>query len=226
MTTPDKIARLPAPLRHRLNRCLQDGQPAAQLAGWLNAQPDAKTMLATEFAGDPITEADLNTWMAGDYLIWEMQQETLATVRQCGADVAELRQACPGSLADQLALCLTAQIAVAMRQFPSASHRHSSVGRVPPPGTPPETAVDSADSPTPLQHLHLMAMSLAALRQGDFAAHRRHRDREKLDAVKKLYRAEKAAFKKEVKVAKEGFKGVHISDEERERFHQELLRTF
>ena len=197
MIPSNKIARLPASLRTRLNRMLQEGEPVPQITQWLNTEPGIKQSLGSDFDGLPITEADLNEWASDGYLQWEMQQEVLATVRQCGIEVTELRQACRSNLSDQLAICLTAQIAVAMGQT-------------------------SAD----LKSLHSLAVASAGLRRGDFIAHRRRLQREKLDASIKSFRAEKAAFKKRLKAAKEGFKGRPISDEERERFHQELLRTF
>src|SRR5208337_1565805 len=83
---------------------------------WLNALPEVIAVLAAEFDGQPINEVNLTNWKLGGYRDWEAQQEALEAVRRFGADSAELTQAAGGQLADQLAVCLTARIAVALQQ--------------------------------------------------------------------------------------------------------------
>ncbi len=65
MTRIGKIARLPHELREELNRRLQDGEPGAELVGWLNELPEVQTVLAEHFAGRPITEQNLSEWKTG-----------------------------------------------------------------------------------------------------------------------------------------------------------------
>src|ERR1039458_1752892 len=129
MTRHGKIARLPHPVREQINRRLQNGEANKQTAEWLNTLPEVRSLLEAEFDGQPINEVNLSNWKLGGYRDWEAQQKALAAVRQFGADSAELsraapvsqlKQAMPGTqLADQLALCLTARIAVALKKLPS-----------------------------------------------------------------------------------------------------------
>ena len=119
MTRKGKIARLPQPIREQINRRLQNGEEGKQIAEWLNTLPEVDRLMAAEFDGQPINETNLSNWKLGGYRDWEAQQEALEAVRRFGADAAELGQAAGGQLADQLALCLTARIAVALRQPPS-----------------------------------------------------------------------------------------------------------
>src|ERR1022692_2843060 len=119
MTRKGKIARLPQAIREQINRRLQNGAEGKQIAEWLNALPEAFAVLAAEFDGQPINEVNLSNWKLGGYHDWEAQQEALEAVRRFGSDAAELSQAAGGQLADQLAVCLTARIAVALQRPPS-----------------------------------------------------------------------------------------------------------
>ena len=49
-----KIARLPRPLRHELNRRLADNLDGGAILNWLNALPEVKAVLARDFGGEPI----------------------------------------------------------------------------------------------------------------------------------------------------------------------------
>jgi hypothetical protein len=159
MTRKGKIARLPQPIREQINRRLQNGEEGKQIAEWLNALPEAIAVLAAEFDGQPISDVNLSNWKLGGYRDWEAQQEALEAVRRIGGDAAELSQAAGGQLADQLAVCLTARIAVALQRTP----------------------VDGADPAEELQRLRQLCADLVALRKGDHNAQRLRIEREKLD---------------------------------------------
>src|ERR1017187_10325087 len=145
MTRHGKIARLPHPIREQINRRLQNGEANKQTAEWLNTLPEVRSLLEAEFDGQPINEVNLSNWKLGGYRDWEAQQKALAAVRQFGADSAELSQAANGQFADQLALCLTARIAVALQQ--------------------PASGGD--DPAQQLQKLRQLCGDLVALRKGD-----------------------------------------------------------
>ncbi len=112
-----KIASLPQPVREQVNRRLQNGEATAQIAAWLNNLPEARDLMAAEFAGATIKKTDLAGWKLGGYRNWEAQQEALEAAAQFGQDAAEIARADGGQLADHLALCLTARLAVALRRL-------------------------------------------------------------------------------------------------------------
>ena len=117
MTRTGKIARLPRDTREQLNRRLEDGQPGAQLAVWLNALPEVQTMLAREFAGRAISEQNLSEWKQGGYRDWLARQDALAQVRELAADAEELADATDGALAEHLASVLTARYAALLADW-------------------------------------------------------------------------------------------------------------
>src|ERR1039458_321717 len=165
MTRKGKIARLPQAIREQINHRLQNGAEGKQIAEWLNALPEVIAVLAAEFDGQPINEVNLSNWKLGGYRDWEQQQEALEAVRRFGADAAELSQAAGGQLADQLAVCLAARIAVALQQ----------------------PASDGDDPATQLQRLRQLCLALVALRKGDHNAEWLRIERGKLELDLKKY---------------------------------------
>jgi len=111
MTRTGKIARLPRDLREQLNRRLADGEPGIHLVEWLNRLPQVQQTLAECFSGREISEQNLSEWKQGGYRDWEARQETLAQARELAADAKEISEAADGSLADHLAMTLTARYA-------------------------------------------------------------------------------------------------------------------
>lgn len=111
MTRTGKIARLPRDLRHQLNRRLQDGEPGRRLVEWLNSLPQTREILAADFGGREISEQNLSEWKQGGYQDWRARQETLAGARELASDAEELAGAVEGSLADHLAMVLSARYA-------------------------------------------------------------------------------------------------------------------
>jgi len=77
MTRNGKIARLPQSIREQINRRLQNGEEAKQIAEWLNTLPEAIAILAAEFDGQAINDVNLSNWKLGGYRDWETQQEAL-----------------------------------------------------------------------------------------------------------------------------------------------------
>jgi hypothetical protein len=186
MTRIGKIARLPHPIREQVNQRLQNGDEGKQIAEWLNTLPEVQALMGAEFEGQPINETNLTNWKLGGYRDWEAQQEALAAVRRFGTDAGELSQAAGAQLADQLAICLTARIAVALQRTPSAGD----------------------DPAGQLQRLRQLCADLVALRKGDHNAQWLRIEREKLDLGLKKYDEQAAARKRENERAyKESKKG-------------------
>ena len=179
MTRHGKIARLPHSIREQINRRLQNSDEGREIVEWLNALPEVRAVVEAEFGGQPVSEMNLSNWRLGGYGDWEAQQEALAAVRRFGADAAEINQAAGGQLADQLAICLIARIAVALQQ--------------------PASGGD--DPAGELLRLRQLCADLVALRKGDQNAQWLRIEREKFDLVLKKAAAEEATRQKEIEEA-------------------------
>ncbi len=109
-----KIARLPAALRDQLGHRLDDGQPAASILAWLNAQPEAVKILRDQFGGVPVSPQNLSEWRAGGYLDWQRAQERLALARDFLAEAGGLGSTAPATVADAVACRLVLSLAALM----------------------------------------------------------------------------------------------------------------
>jgi hypothetical protein len=176
MTRHGKIARLPHAIREQVNRRLQNSDEGKEIVEWVNSLPEVRAIMDAEFGGQPVSEVNLSNWRLGGYRDWEAQQEALEAVRRFGADAAEINEAAGGQLADQLALCLMARIAVAWQKVPSGGD----------------------DPAGELQRLRQMCMDLVALRKGDQNAQRLRIERERIDLELKKDAAEKDARQREI----------------------------
>ncbi|MGD1085526.1 MAG: hypothetical protein ABSA47_12370 [Verrucomicrobiota bacterium] len=210
MTRRGKIARIPHSIREQINRRLQNGDGAAKIADWLNSLPKVKAIIAAEFDGQPINENNLSNWKLGGFLDWQEQQDSLEAVCRFGEDALELSQTAAAPLADQLALCLTARLAVALRQRPD----------------------DARDPAAQLQRLRQLCADLARLRRGDHNAQWLRLEqkrtegwlrlqRKKLDLSLRKYNDIVAERKKAKKAAKPAGDGS-VPKEVFDRFAEEL----
>jgi hypothetical protein len=120
MTRRGKIARLPLSIREQVNRRLDNGVEGKQIVQWLNSLPDVAAVMAAEFDGQAVNEPNLSHWKTGGYQDWREEQEAQNLTRQFVADAAQIARESGGEPAEKLAVCLTARIAVALRQMPSA----------------------------------------------------------------------------------------------------------
>ena len=159
-------------------------------------------MMAAEFEGAPIVEANVVSWKLGGFRHWEEQQEALEAAVQFGEDAAEIGQAAGGLLADHLALCLTARIAVALRQAPCAGE----------------------DAAGQLQRLRQLVGDLVALRKGDQSAQWLRIEREKLDSELRKFEEEEAARKRQIEKPKRDYKTYHASQEVHDQVDAMLKR--
>jgi hypothetical protein len=78
MTRNGKIARLPRLRRDELNRRLAANEDAGNLLAWLNAAPDVQTLLAREYAGEPVSKQNLHEWCQGGFVDWQTRQDLFA----------------------------------------------------------------------------------------------------------------------------------------------------
>ena len=173
MTRNGKIARLPLPVREQINRRLENGEEAKQIAEWLNTLPEVTSLMAAEFDGKPVSEVNMSNWKLGGYLDWEAEQAALQSARQFQSEAAQLSQAGGPQMANLLALCLTARLGAALR--------HTSAG---------------ADDPArALEELHRLRRDLVALRKGDHNQEWVKIQREKLELEIKKFEHQAAIQK-------------------------------
>ena len=110
-----KIARLPHSLREQLNQRLLDGQTSKTILPWLNALPEVKTLLAAEFASQPINRQNLFAWKKGGFRDWLIRRDSLEFIQNLENDEALGAQPLTSNFADKLARWLTLQYAAATR---------------------------------------------------------------------------------------------------------------
>jgi hypothetical protein len=159
MTRIGKIARLPRDIREQLNRRLHDGEPGTQLVVWLNALPDAQTILAREFSGRAISQQNLSEWKQGGYRDWLAHHDTLARARELAAGAKELADATDGALADHMAIFLTARYVAALAECQGEA---------------------TEESRRQLRSLHGLCQDIVELRRGDHSAARLKIEQERL----------------------------------------------
>ena len=202
MNRDAKILRLPPPIREQINRRLQNGHAGQQIVQWLNSLSEVNALMAAEFAGQPINQTNLVSWKRGGYRLWEAQQEALAAVALFRADATELSQAAGGPLADQVALCLIARLAVALRE--RGSRRKDAAGQ--------------------WRRLRLLCALLVALRKGDHNAQWVRIERDKLDVKLKKFEEEEAARQREIENANKNPMECPMSQETRDELAEMLKR--
>jgi hypothetical protein len=106
-----KIASLPRPVRDELNQRLANNEDSGALLEWLNAAPGVGARLASDFAGEPIREPDLEEWRKGGFVSWQARQKLLEQARDLEVVARELDDAAGGNLIDQLATALAGRYA-------------------------------------------------------------------------------------------------------------------
>lgn len=181
MIRKGKIARLPRPIREQLNLRMQEGEQDRKIIEWLNTLAEVKVVLMREFKGNAINPPNLSHWRHGGYQEWQRQEEARDAIRQFGADAAELNRAGDGQLTDQLAVCLTARIAVALRDL----------------------AGDEEDASPQFQRLRQLCADLVQLRKGDHDAQWLRIEREQLELALKKQAAKTTAREALLKLVEE-----------------------
>ena len=111
MQRKGKIARLPLALRTELNQRLANNEDGANLLTWLNAIPGVPAMLATDFAGEPITKQNLYEWRQGGFLEWETQREMFDEARVLAANAGPVSATTNHDLAEHLAAVIAGKFA-------------------------------------------------------------------------------------------------------------------
>ena len=173
MARNGKIARLPNAIREQINLRLQDGGEGKKIAEWLNTLPEVTSLMTAEFDGQPVSAANLSNWKLGGYRDWEEQQAALETALQFQSEAVQLSQAGGPQVIEQLALCLTARLAIALR--PSFA--------------------GSDDPAERLEQLRRLRRDVVALRKGDHDEQWVKIQRDKLDLELKKFEHQAALQK-------------------------------
>jgi len=202
MSRDARIARLPECIRREVNRHLEKVETGQQIADWLNTLPEVNALMAAEFDGQPIIEANVVTWELGGYGNWKAHQEALEAAVQFGEDAAEITKAAGGQLADHLALCLTARMAVVLREPPS----------------------EGDDTGMQLQRLRQLCADVVALRKGDHNAQWLRIEREKLDSELREFEEQETARKRQMEKPEIDFKTYHAPKEVHDQMAAMLKR--
>jgi hypothetical protein len=169
-----KIGRLPHALRQALNERLRDGQPSDQILPWLNSLPEARQAMEKHFGGSPMTEQNLSQWRHGGHAFFLANE-------QARQDIAFMEGACRGidqsqrdALTGQIALLVTARMAVELRKFQ-----------------------EMPEGPAKSEAWEKLVRILALLRRGEFFAVKMLVERAKLAALQEAEEAERPPLCKE-----------------------------
>jgi len=112
-----KIARLPQTLLDQVNHRLLHSEAAHSVAAWLNALPEVQSLLAAEFSGQPINEMNVSNWRRGGHQLWLARQEAMGIVEQMRTEAGALTQDQTSPITDNISVCLTARLAVALQRL-------------------------------------------------------------------------------------------------------------
>jgi len=167
------LSLLPAPIRDQLNRRLESGEDDAPILAWLQSLPQARDPTALSPGASPVTSDDLAAWKqsaCGDDL---PLAGAIHIAQSLAAHVAQLRQAVPLPLGDQLAVCLATDLAGAWMRSPAF------------PSAPRD----------PLQRAKDLGPLVALLRRGDHRAERLQISRQWLDLSAQRHQDHLAAQK-------------------------------
>ncbi len=148
MTRPSKISRLPRQIRDELNRRLDNREQNKRLVQWLNSLPETQSLVAAEFAGQPISPQNLSDWKKSGLRNWQLRQAALEFTQDALPD--ELETAQLEKMSAKLIRCLQIRYAAV-------------AGSLPPPDGDPDTE---------LRRLAGLSSNLTAMRRGDLSAER------------------------------------------------------
>ncbi len=145
-----KISHLPQSVREQLNRRLSDGERPSRTLAWLNSLPDVQALIASEFAGRPVSKQNLYEWTRHGFRQWKLRQNALDFATQNLADAPAADSCSTSNLTQKLVQWL------ALR-FAASAH----------------TLVPADDEPeTDLRCLRQIAADIVALRRGDLYSRR------------------------------------------------------
>lgn len=125
-----KIARLPADVREQLNQRLFDGHAAPAILPWLNGLPPVQELLASQFAGEPISPQNLSNWRRGGYQRWLQDQRRLSQIKQFGQYAASLPPASRDRIIAGASTLASARIFEFLRSSASAATSFNDLAKI------------------------------------------------------------------------------------------------
>src|SRR5580658_7093048 len=112
-----KIARLPHSIRQALNERLREDAPYDEILCWLNALPAVRQVMEARFGGAPITKENLARWRHGGYAFWLANETAKEAIAFMDGACKGIDQSQRDALTGQIALLVTARMAVELRKF-------------------------------------------------------------------------------------------------------------
>jgi hypothetical protein len=111
-----KIGQLPKGIREEVNRRMENGEPWAAVAAWLNGLPEVQAVMAAQFGGRPVAAHNVSQWRRHGYKEWLWRREAESRA----LDVARLPEVSgvgegPAPLMDLLANWSAAHYLAAVR---------------------------------------------------------------------------------------------------------------
>jgi hypothetical protein len=117
MARNGKIARLPLAVREELNERLRENENGQTILAWLNAHPAVKKVLADQFDGQPINDANLSLWRSGGFAEWLKDQDDVERVQKLQEVSMRLASASGGNLSKGLLALNVGRIQEALEEF-------------------------------------------------------------------------------------------------------------
>lgn len=114
MARNGKIARLPLAVREELNERLRENENGQTILAWLNAHPAVKKVLADQFDGQPINDANLSLWRSGGFAEWLEDQDKVHKVHRLSELSMRLAKASGGNLSEGLLAVAAGKLQEAM----------------------------------------------------------------------------------------------------------------
>ena len=145
-----KIAHLPKSIREQLNRRLDDGERHDRLLAWLNALPKVRALIASDFAGRPVSKQNLSEWTRHSFRQWKLRQTAFSFATEDLTDSRSSKTCSTTILTDKLVQWV-------------ALHFAASAHNLAPADDGPETD---------LRRLRQLAADIIALRRGDLYSRR------------------------------------------------------
>jgi hypothetical protein len=112
-TPKGKIGRLPKVLQEQVNRRMEDGEPGAAVAAWLNGLAEVQAIMKAQFHGQPVAAHNVSQWRRHGFQKWLQRREAQAVA----GEIAELRGVEAAALMEQMAEWVSVRYLMTVREL-------------------------------------------------------------------------------------------------------------
>ncbi|MGB8355310.1 MAG: hypothetical protein WCD79_15540 [Chthoniobacteraceae bacterium] len=119
ITRRGKIARFPNEIREQVNRRLHNGENSSTILPWLNAIPEVRQILDSDFAGKPVRKQNISEWRKGGYREWLNCRQAADVLSRIREETLELRHEAGDNLTDNVSCWLAARYFVEAKDMDS-----------------------------------------------------------------------------------------------------------